>query len=199
VSLTGADLVVSAMTNPPATINLGASFAHSVTVQNIGSIGAGTSTARFYLSADQVFNTGDRMLSATRAVDALGSGASFTGPVTLVVPTTTPFGTYYLLACADDLRVVSESDETNNCRASTTTVQATGTDLVVAALTEPPAVVSLGANFSATETVQNLGNGSAGTSTTRYYLSVDAIQNSGDRRLTTTRTVPAKWRLDTTT
>lgn len=32
-------------------------------------------------------------------------------------------GSYYLIACADNTTTVTESDETNNCLASTTTVQ----------------------------------------------------------------------------
>jgi subtilase family serine protease len=40
----------------------------------------------------------------------------------VTIPTATPQGTYYLLACADDLAAVVELDETNNCRASTNAV-----------------------------------------------------------------------------
>ena len=42
--------------------------------------------------------------------------------VNVTIPTATAPGTYYLLACADDLGVVAEADETNNCAASTSTV-----------------------------------------------------------------------------
>ena len=43
----------------------------------------------------------------------------------MTIPAGTPAGTYRLLACADDRQVVAESNETNNCRASTTTVKVT--------------------------------------------------------------------------
>ena len=55
----------------------------------------------------------------------LGAGATSRGTVTVTIPAGTPAGTYRLLACADDRRVVAESNETNNCRASTTTVKVT--------------------------------------------------------------------------
>jgi hypothetical protein len=40
----------------------------------------------------------------------------------VTIPTTTPLGTYYLLACADDVKKVPESNEKNNCKASASTV-----------------------------------------------------------------------------
>jgi hypothetical protein len=41
----------------------------------------------------------------------------------VTIPTTAPAGTYFLLACADDLVRRLESNETNNCVASATTIQ----------------------------------------------------------------------------
>ena len=35
----------------------------------------------------------------------------------------TPGGTYYVIACADDVDALRESNETNNCAASIVTVQ----------------------------------------------------------------------------
>lgn len=57
----------------------------------------------------------------SRAVPALDAGATFPttpAPVTVTIPTNVPAGSYFLLACADDLRQVIESDETGNCKAS---------------------------------------------------------------------------------
>ena len=36
----------------------------------------------------------------------------------MTIPSATPAGSYYLLACADNGKVVVETDETNNCRVS---------------------------------------------------------------------------------
>jgi hypothetical protein len=67
------------------------------------------------------------------AYPLLGPGATNTGTRTVTIPTSTTLGTYFLLACADDPNGVIETDETNNCIASATTVLVTRPDLV-----EPP-------------------------------------------------------------
>ncbi len=114
------DLVVTAVSDPPAAALLGGSFAVTDTVQNQGTSGAGASTTRYYLATSPAVKT--KLLTGARAVPALGVGATSTGTVTVTVPTRTALGTYFLLACADDLQQVSENSETNNCRASTLTV-----------------------------------------------------------------------------
>lgn len=55
----------------------------------------------------------------------VAAGATSSGTVTVTVPSNMALGTYYLIACADNTTTVTESDETNNCRASATTVQVT--------------------------------------------------------------------------
>jgi subtilase family serine protease len=55
-------------------------------------------------------------------VPALAAGASSTGNTMVKVPSGTAAGSYYLLACSDDLEAVAESDESNNCRASATKI-----------------------------------------------------------------------------
>jgi hypothetical protein len=42
--------------------------------------------------------------------------------VTVTVPSSTAFGSYFLLACADDTGTVTEWVETNNCLAAATQV-----------------------------------------------------------------------------
>ena len=116
------DLVVSALTNPPTSVNRGGKFKSTLTVKNQGPVAAGSSTARFYLSTDQQ-KSGAVLLTGSRSVGGLAAGASSSGSVNNVtVPSSTPVGTYYLLACADDQSAVIESDEANNCRASAGTI-----------------------------------------------------------------------------
>ncbi len=102
--------------------------------------------------------------------------------------------TYFLLACADDQNAVVESDEGNNCIASPTAIVTVARpDLVQTALmTTPPAPATTpGATFSVTDTVENRGLVPAEGSTTRYYLSLDAVTSAGDILLTGSRAVPA--------
>ena len=61
-------------------------------------------------------------LSHSRTVPALGPSASSSASVAVTIPSSTLPGKYVLLACADDTKVVAESNDTNNCRASGTAV-----------------------------------------------------------------------------
>jgi hypothetical protein len=116
------DLVVIAVSNPPASALPGATLLVSDTVRNQGFEGAGRSATRYYLSFDRVKNTGDRLLGGSRAVPALPAGVQSTGIVRVGIPRATPPNRYFLLACADDTKAVGEGNEGNNCRASTTTI-----------------------------------------------------------------------------
>jgi subtilase family serine protease len=191
VQVTAPDLVESAVGSPPATANIGGSFTATDTVLNQGNGAAGASTTRYYLSADTVRNSGDRVLTGTRAVPSLAPGASSSGSVTVKIPASHALGLHYLLACADDPRKILESDENNNCRASASRVNVTAPDLVQSAVSNPPGSVVRGGIFAVSDTVVNQGTGAASVSMTRYYLSVDAIRNSGDKLLSGTRAVGA--------
>ena len=113
------DLVVTAVSNPPVSATRGSSFTVTETVANEGALRADPSTTRYYLSLDGSWSSADRRLMGSRAVPQLDAGASFPpASVTVVVPSNMAPGSYFLLACADDLRRVIESSETNNCTAS---------------------------------------------------------------------------------
>jgi len=123
LTLGGPDLVVSAVSDPPSSIGRGEKFPVTSTTVNQGAAPAGRTTrTRFYLSADTVKDGADKLLTGSRPVADLAAGAESTGVVTIAVPTTTAFGQYYLLACADGTEAVVETSETNNCRASATLV-----------------------------------------------------------------------------
>jgi len=198
VCLAGAvlpDLVEAAVSNPPATVAPGGSFSVTDTAQNSGAGPAAASTTRYYLSLDTTKSGGDVLLTGSRAVPVLAAGASSSGTATTTVPAATAPGTYFLLACADDTGTVPESNEGNNCIASATTVQVqgvgSGPDLVVTAVSNPPASATFGGTFSVTDTTMNQGDTPVMSTKTRYYLSLDTVRNAGDKLLTGTRKVPA--------
>jgi M6 family metalloprotease-like protein len=184
-----ADLVETAVSTPPSTASPGDTFQVTDTVMNEGSAMAGPSTTRFYLSLNTTRGSGDVLLAGTRSSGALLPQGGLQGSVDVTIPASTAAGTYYLLACADDLSVVSESDETNNCRASAGTVQVSGgmADLVETAVSTPPSTASPGDTFQVTDTVMNEGGAMAGPSTTRYYLSLNTTRGSGAVLLAGTR------------
>src|SRR5262249_34684406 len=116
------DLQVSALANPPALVVAGASFTVTDTTTNFGTAPAVPSTTGYVLSLDRTLSREDTAVGA-RAVPGLAPGTSSTGAVPATVPTSQAPGAYFLIACADAQRVVTEGDESNNCRASATTVQ----------------------------------------------------------------------------
>jgi hypothetical protein len=119
------DLVETSVSNPPENAAPGSSFSVTDRVKNQGDANAGASTTRYYLSIDQGKGVGDVSLAGSRPVPQLTPGATSEGTVQVTVKGNTPLGTYYLLACSDDTMRVEESDETNNCIASGSTVTVT--------------------------------------------------------------------------
>jgi subtilase family serine protease len=183
--------VVASVGNPPASARPGSSFSAADTVRNAGATSAAQSKTRFYLSLDGVQDAGDTLLGGGRSVPGLAPGAQSAGTASVTIPLSAAPGTYRLLACADDARVVAEADEANNCLAAAATVVVGRPDLVETAVTNPPAAARPGTSFSVTGTVRNQGQVTAASSTTRFHLSTDAQKSSGDRQLTGSRSVPS--------
>jgi hypothetical protein len=188
--VSGRDLVVGAVSNPPGAASPGSSYVITDTTLNQGSVPAGISTTRFYLSLDPVKSASDVRLTGLRTVPSLAAGAELTGPTTVTIPATTAVGTYFQLACADDKKDVTETNEGNNCRASTTTIQVALPDLLETAVSDPPPTIAPGGKFTITDTVLDQSAIGAAATTTRYYLSIDAVKDAGDLLLTGTRSVP---------
>jgi subtilase family serine protease len=179
----GPDLVVAALDDPPAQATVGTAISLSDTTSNTGAELAGASTTRFYLSLDTVLSGTDPLLGS-RSVASLAGGASHTFAGSYTIPVGTG-GTYFVLACADRLNAVLESNETNNCRASTTTVNVVGPNLRVASLTPTPSPAVQGQAFTLDATVDNAGTAAAAASNVYYWLSTDAVKGTGDTVLTT--------------
>ena len=185
------DLIEISISNPPAKAQVGSSLSVTDTAKNQGNAPSGASATRYYFSLDTIKSSEDKLLTGSRSAPSLLAGATSSGTVDVTIPSGTAAKTYYLLACADDMNVVAESNEDNNCFASTTKVKVTGPDLIETSVSNPPATTLVGSSFSVTDTVKNQGNANSGTSTTRYYFSLDTIKDSGDKLLTGTRSVPA--------
>ena len=114
------------------------------------------------------------------------------GPVVVTVPLATPPATYRLLACADDTVLVGEGNEGNNCLAAAGSIIVGHPDLVVTAVSNPPAAARPGTSFMVTDTVLNNSPVATGkASTTRYYLSLDGAKSTSDKLLAESRTVPS--------
>jgi probable HAF family extracellular repeat protein len=186
-----ADLAVTSISAPPEMASPGSSYLATDQTANQGGTVAAPSVTRFYLSLDEMKGTGDTRLAGARAVPGLDSATTSMGPTTVTIPSTLAPGTYFLLACADDTRVVAEGSELNNCLASGSTIQVVRPDLLETTVSDPPTSLAPGGKFTVTDTVLNPSGVWAGASTTRYYLSLNEAKDAGDVLLNGTRNVVA--------
>jgi len=113
------DLVATAVSDPPVEAAPGARFPVTDSVKNQGGGRAKASRVRYYLSRDASRNDDDLLLGGGRGVVALVPGAISSGRASVTIPSSAAAGSYFLLACADDLGAMSEPVETNNCKPST--------------------------------------------------------------------------------
>lgn len=188
---TRANYKISVVSNPPATGASGTVFTASDSTKNFGGQNAAPSTrTNYYLSLNNTKDASDILLGG-RTVPPLASKATNSGSASVTVPASTPGGQYALLACADETNVVTEYSETDNCRASATTINITTPDYRVTSVSNPPATAVRGTVMSITETVTNGGSAASVSSTNKYYLSLNGVVDAGDYLLPPTRTVPA--------
>ncbi|MBI5192546.1 MAG: VCBS repeat-containing protein, partial [Nitrospirae bacterium] len=106
------DLVVSALS---ATLTC-SSITINDTTKNNGSGDAGASTTSFYLSANSKLDAGDAIIG-NRAVPLIKVGQVSTGSTIVNLPEGTTPGSYYIIAKADGLNGIAETNENNNIKA----------------------------------------------------------------------------------
>lgn len=182
------DLIESAVSDPPATLALGQTFSASDTVTNQGTLGAGASFTKYYLSSGTtpLYLLGERTVGAVAA-----NGGTDSGTASLKIPDGVAAGAYRLLACADSgsgsggrVSQVVESNDANNCTASSGMVAITGPDLIQLNITASPAspltLIAQTGTLTVTDTVQNIGSATSGTSMTRWMLSTDNVKSNND-------------------
>jgi cysteine-rich repeat protein len=174
VSVTGPDLMIEALGEPPASLGSGMSFSVTETTRNGGTAAAGSSVVAYYLSTTPTRGAGAHRLTRQREIGPLAAGEANTGTVTATVPELLP-GTYFFIACADRRSQVFESNEKNNCRTAAGTTEVGPADLVVSSLGDPPTSVAAGGIFSIADTTANVGNRLAPWSTTQFFLSDDEL------------------------
>ena len=109
------DLVVHGVFSTEEQVAPGGTLTVTALMINEGTAAARTSYTGLYLSADEVWDAGDRALGGGIQVPELAAGGHFESTSEIRVPHDMLPGDYHLIACADDLHQVEESDETNNC------------------------------------------------------------------------------------
>ena len=178
------DLAVTAVT-APARAAPGAAIVVTDTTRNQGTGAAPHSQTTFLLSRDALLDASDTLLGS-REIAAIAVGATSTGSATVVLPEPLTVGNYFLFAKADGAGELVELSENNNIRAVSMSI---GPDLIVAALTAP-GTAAAGSSIPVTDTTGNQGAAPAAASSTRFFLSTNALFDPADVPLAA-RAVPA--------
>lgn len=177
-----ADLQVTALTAPTAAV-AGTPFTLTWSTQNLG-VGATNNNFWYdsaYLSTDSTLSPDDISLAAVRRSNALAINEQYTTSAQFAIPLGLT-GSFYILLKTDSTNLVLEgSAESNNSRASTSTISVTAgppqtqADLVVTQVSAPSQAIS-GQRVSLSWTVQNNGDPiNSGKWYDSVYLSLDPI------------------------
>ncbi len=177
------DLLVSSWT-APSNACAAATISIKDTTKNQGTGIAGASTTKFYFSTNTTLDAGDTPLGS-RSVPSLNPATISRGTTSVTLPNVA-IGKYYLIAMADDGKVVPESNETNNKKSKAIYI---GPDLIVSTLTAPTSAAR-GTTISIGDTTKNKGCSAADASTTKFYLSTNTTIGTGDIDLGA-RTIPS--------
>ncbi len=184
----GPDLVVESAGVSASSLDTGQSFTLSATVRNSGDAPAGSTTLRWYRSADATISSADTA-AGTDAVSGLAASATSAESVALSAPASA--GVYYYGACVD--AVAGESDGANNCSGGvkvTVSEPPEGPDLVVESVTANRTDLGTGQPFELKATVRNQGDAESAATTLRYYRSTDSGISSSDTQVGTDSVVP---------
>ncbi|ABS26527.1 CARDB domain-containing protein [Anaeromyxobacter sp. Fw109-5] len=183
VTISGSDLVVSAVSGPMA-----AAIASTVNVETTVSAApeggdAPGFTVGIYLSSDPTITTSDVRL-ATRNLSGLAAGASSAATTPVTIPANLAPGRWYLGAIVDCWNQVAESSETNNSLAGNELTVA-APDLTISAVAGP-AAARTGEAINVANTVTAAPDGTdAPAFSVGLYLSSDTIITTSDRLLAT--------------
>lgn len=188
----GPDLVFSALSHSPCTIENGQQVSISTTVLNAGGQAAGNFRIGLYLSSDSTVTTSDTLIGYW-SVSGVSAGGSYSQSAPFTVNTNT--GTYYLGGIVDYLNQVAESGagESNNDSLSSTCSNklivtdppVDKPDLEPVSTTHNPCSVTAGSSISVSSQIKNNGPGHAGSFEVGIYLSSNSTITTGDDRIGT--------------
>lgn len=168
------DLIVPSI-SVPSSASPNATIVVSSTVKNQGTANAASFRVGYYLSANPSSTTGAAVLG-TQNVFGLTRGASVALITSFTVPGSTTGGSHYVVAVADSTKVVRESNESNNTRASAAMAVGDVTPPTIGAvsssgMTTGSATITWTTNESSTSQVEY--------GSTTAYGSMSALNTSG--------------------
>lgn len=116
------DLSVTSLAVNVTTVSAGGTLTIDDVVRNGGELASGSTRVAFFLSSDEEIDATDSLLGV-RTVAGLAVGAESSGSTTVSLPTSITPGSWWLGAIIDDTDAVTESDETNNTKRLTDSLE----------------------------------------------------------------------------
>ncbi|MCF2147188.1 S8 family serine peptidase [Desmonostoc muscorum LEGE 12446] len=180
ITITKADLIIQNAV-APSSVSVGGTINISYQVKNQDVGSAIASTTKFYLSKDNAYSTDDVLLGSD-GVNSIAAGATSSETASLAIANTIAAGNYYLLYRADADNKIAESNETNNVVSKAIAINGPKPDLIIQNVSSP-GLVDPGSLITLNYQLANQGTATAGTSTTKFYLSKDAALSNDDTLL----------------
>jgi subtilisin-like proprotein convertase family protein len=179
------DLVADSVSTSATSVAAGGSFqiAYAGHATGSGTIGVPFSLG-FYLSDDAKKIATDVLLAQRLGSWATTGGDSFSASAfTVIVPSSTPAGTYLLIFWVDDTNVVTEPNESNNRTFHLSVVVTNGggtqPNLVAMPCSVEPVISTPGGNITVSWRAFNLGDAGTGPFNLGIYLSEDGYIEPG--------------------
>ncbi len=147
-------------------------------LSNIGSAFASSSYIGFYLSKDSYLDSSDAFVQS-EYVDYLYPGDLRYFYTSIPAYDFEP-GMYYLIAKADYLNYVAESNEDNNIASVLVNIVLPSVDLSITSLFTKDTILSAGNSINVSYSITNSGTSYASSSYTNFYLSKDSIVDEYD-------------------
>jgi subtilase family serine protease len=168
----------------------GTAVSVSTFVVNYGNGPAAASTAKIYLSTDSTITASDIVLATINSgsLAAVGQPGYYDAQnLSVTIPANLASGTYYIGAMADYNNQIAERDEIDNTYNAAQIIVTGGVPPpnLSAQIFPSSSSVPAGAAVSVSTFVVNYGNGPAGASTTKLYLSTDSNITTSDIVLAT--------------
>ena len=176
------DLVITSISTGTTTYKRGDKITIQNTVKNQGSSTSKGFYVNFYLSNDSTITTSDTYLGQRYISGGLNAGISNTEYTNFTIPYDAS-GNYYIGAIVDSTNTVFESDESNNIKAFSTTIEVCSPDLIITSISTGTTTYKRGDKITIQNTVKNQGKIASGGFYVNFYLSNDSTITTSDTYL----------------
>lgn len=182
----GPDLLVRSVSLESYSVEAGNRIVVNAVAVNEGTTAASGSRLKYYLSQNDTLDGGDKYLNYDN-VSALAVGETGQESANIRIPNDAEDGTWYVLVVADANAQLVEQNETNNTYAAAITIGAPLgdglPDLHLAHTSLALGTVTAGETVALQATIENMGQGAAGTAQVQYLLSRDESLDEYDTQL----------------